>query len=408
MKICDSDKCTGCGACLSICTKNAILFTKDIYGTLRPDIDEGLCVRCGQCVKVCPNNQSFSFKNPLHTYAAWSTDDSVHANSASGGIATEIYLYALEHNIFISGTRFERDCGVVFQPVASKEDITWARDSKYVYSNMRDIYKFYEQELKDRPGIFIGLPCQVAALKSYFRQKKLGDKNIIFIELICHGVPNWKYLNDHLSRIEKQKKQKVNRISFRDPLYIFFFKALAKNGKILYRAGMHEGDEYYRAFALNLIFRDNCYCCPYARKERIADITLGDFSGLGRENSFPYPNKKISVVLGVTEKGNQLLKAIENYQQIKLVERPYEEAYLADGNSNLRHPSVPHRNRYIFLDNYKKTADFDASVEMALKAELEEWRKIRFKVLTKRAILALIPRRVKNMVKSVIGVGDYK
>lgn len=409
MMICDSEKCTGCGVCAAVCAKNAIRLTEDIYGTLRPRVDDDACITCGECVKVCPNNVSFAFKNPLHTYAAWSIDDSVRTNSASGGIAAELYSYALENKIMIWGTRFGRKSGVVFNPVISKDDIGWARDSKYVYSFMGDIYKYYEVELKkNRNCIFIGLPCQVAALKSFIRLRKLNENSIIFIELICHGVPNWKYLDAHLSHIEMYKKQKVERISFRDPLYIYFFKALSGNGKVLYRAGMHEGDEFYRAFALNLIFRDNCYICPYARKERAADITLGDFSGLGRDESFDYPNKKVSVALGVTEKGNQLLKEIEKKQKIKLVERNYSEAYLADGNSNLRHPSIPHGNRAIFLDNYRETEDFNRSVQMALDTEFEQWRKIRFQVTAKRKILALVPRKVKDAVKSVIVIGDRK
>ena len=274
---------------------------------------------------------------------------------------------------------------------------------------MCHIFEYYEKKLKQNQRcIFIGLPCQVAGLKNYLSLKRLNDKNIVYIELICHGVPNWKYLDDHLTSIEKKKKRKVDRITFRDPIYIYLFKALAQNGKILCKAGMHDGDEYYRAFALNLSFRENCYSCSYARKERIADITLGDFSGLGREKAFDYINKKISVILGVTEKGNCFLKELDKSGRIKLIERGYEEAYLADGNPNLRHPSIPHNNREMFLAEYRKHEDFDRSVQVALKFELEQWRKKQLQVLIKRKILELIPRKIKTMVKYLMGIGDHR
>lgn len=409
MKICNLEKCTGCGACVAICSKDAIRLKEDIYGSMLPAIDNDICVQCGRCKNVCPNNVPRNFKLPLHTYAGWSLNELSHANAASGGIASEIYEYALENNIAVSGTNFKRETGVCFQPVISKDDIRWSRDSKYVYSNMGEIFEYYEEKLKQNQRcVFIGLPCQVAGLKNYISLKRLSDKNIVFIELICHGVPNWKYLDAHLERIEKKKKRKVDRITFRDPLYIYFFKALSTNGKVLYKAGMHEGDEYYRAFALNLIFRENCYSCLYAQKERTADITLGDFSGLGREIAFNYINKKISVVLGVTEKGDYFLKEMVKSGRIKLIERDYEEAYMADGNQNLRHPSVPHKNRDLFLVEYRKQEDFDSSVQVALKSELECWRKIRFQVIVKRKILELIPRRIKNILKSVMGIGEHR
>lgn len=32
------------------------------------------------------------------------------------------------------------------------------------------------------------------------------------------------------------------------------------------------------------VYRENCYACPYARKERVSDMTIGDFWGIEREH----------------------------------------------------------------------------------------------------------------------------
>lgn len=62
------------------------------------------------------------------------------------------------------------------------------------------------------------------------------------------------------------------------------------------------------------IYRENCYECPYAHKERVADMTIGDFWGIEREHpellkqdAFD-ERKGISCMLANTEKGVELCK----------------------------------------------------------------------------------------------------
>lgn len=47
------EECCGCGACYSVCPKNAITMKADKEGFLYPRIDKNICVKCYKCVSVC-------------------------------------------------------------------------------------------------------------------------------------------------------------------------------------------------------------------------------------------------------------------------------------------------------------------------------------------------------------------
>ena len=47
-------ECTGCGACVSICPKQAIVMQPDTEGFLYPKVDGEKCISCDLCEKRCP------------------------------------------------------------------------------------------------------------------------------------------------------------------------------------------------------------------------------------------------------------------------------------------------------------------------------------------------------------------
>lgn len=386
--ICNKENCSACQTCMSVCPKDAIVMQQDQYGVPYPQIDMETCIHCNICKDVCPANRVNEYKFPSNVYAAWSMDKERRDKAASGGIATEIYRYALANNIFIMGTYFDRKKGVSFQEVLKESDIEWARDSKYVYSDMRNCFWQYKQQLsKGRQCIFIGLPCQVAAIKSYTDKFCAGERDhLLTVDIICHGVPPFSYLDEHLCFIEKKTKQNVAGLSFRNSCSSYILKCFSKNGKIIYKKGMHTNDTYYRGFAVNLNFRENCYHCLYARNERISDMTLGDYSGIG--NLWMYDGKKqqISVVLCSSEKGNLFLSKLMDKEYVGAQPRPLAEPASAIGNPQLRHPSVAYKTRSIFLDNYVKSKSFEKASRKALyKQFFFYYLKVPYQILKKIA-----------------------
>lgn len=50
----NKSECCGCGACYSICPKDAIAMIDDEEGFSYPEIEQGKCIECRKCISVCP------------------------------------------------------------------------------------------------------------------------------------------------------------------------------------------------------------------------------------------------------------------------------------------------------------------------------------------------------------------
>lgn len=364
--ICSHDKCTGCAACRDVCPKQCITMRPDALDALRPVVDESICIDCGLCEKTCPNNRELSYKLPHRVWAAWSNDSDVRRTSASGGIACELYRYWIKNGGVATGVVYDRDEGCHFILLEKESDIKAVQNSKYTFSDTAGIYKIVKQKLQAGiPVLFIGVPCQVAGLYGFL--KKDYD-NLTTVDIICHGMPPATYLEQHIKSIEDKKKEYTHQLFFRDPkyyTYTFTFTLKNNNGKEFYNKKVLTRDNYQLGYHRALIYRENCYSCNYARKERISDLTIGDFSGLGRFAPFEYDKHNVSCILENTDKGAVLLKKLKG--ALSKYERPVSEAFEVE--KQLKSPSVKHSGRSIFEKVYHKTRNYELASNAALKEE---------------------------------------
>lgn len=364
--ICNHDKCTGCAACNDVCPKQCITMQPDDLDALHPVVDESICINCGLCEKTCPNNRELSYKLPHKVLAAWSNDNEVRRTSASGGIACELYHYWIKNGGVATGVVFDRDEGCHFILLENESDIKAVQNSKYTFSDTAGIYKVVKQKLQAGISVlFIGVPCQVAGLYGFL--KKEYD-NLTTVDIICHGMPPATYLEQHIKSIEDKKKEYTCQLFFRDPkyyTYTFTFTLKNNNGKEFYNKKVLTRDNYQLGYHRALIYRENCYSCNYAREERISDLTIGDFSGLGRFAPFEYDKHNVSCILENTDKGSALLKKLNG--ALSMFERPACEAFEVE--KQLKSPSVKHSRRSIFEKVYRKTRNYELASNIALKEE---------------------------------------
>lgn len=345
MEICKMESCTGCFACKAVCPMNAIEKVKDKYGKTIPKVREDKCVECGLCKNVCHIRRNKEARMPQKCYAAWTKKEDEQENCASGGVATGLGRYIISRGGVVFGAGFapgkELEC--VISMAETEEELENFKGSKYVQSYAGNSYRQAKEQLdRGREVLYIATPCQIAGLQGYLRRRY---ENLITVDLVCRGVAPVSYLQEYAK--EKCPGKKIERASFRGKYdYDMCFYEMGQT-EPCYRKENYL-DLYYSAYQKKLTMRDNCYECRYARKERISDITIGDFWGLDRTTLLEPHDGKISEILVNTKKGKVLLKRCKT--MFYLEERPVEEAVM--GNSQLQTPSVPHKDYEKFQSLY--------------------------------------------------------
>lgn len=292
--VCDRNMCTGCMACSDICAKKAIVLKNEINLSYAV-IDEKRCVECGRCRQICPINTTVEAVFPQWWYQGWAKDENVRLNSSSGGSAAAITRAFLQDGGYVCSCAFNE--GIFSFEITNKvSEIKRYAGSKYVKSNPSGIYSCIAELLKENKKLlFIGLPCQVAALRNYVGE---FHNNLYTIDLVCHGTPSIKILETYFEQHGYTLKD-FNEIRFRNK-NCFSIKGITKSGI---------QDGYTMAFLGGLSFTDNCYNCCYAKRERVSDVTLAD--SWGSELPKEEKNKGISLILCQTEKGKRIVEQAE-------------------------------------------------------------------------------------------------
>lgn len=320
--------CSGCNACAEVCPKYCIEMLPDKKGFFYPKVDTVTCIDCGACEKVCPfQDGNIKLNAPLTAYAAWNKDREQYLASSSGGAAYVFSSHIIKRGGVVYGCTSE-GMHIRHIRVDSLSELSKLQGSKYVQSDVRGVFSQVKADLKaGKPVLFISTPCQVAGLKNYIKRI---PEDLYLIDLICHGVPSQQMLHEHINHI--LNGHSAERLSFRKG-QLFHIELKDRCGTV-YSSEPHK-DMYYRAFLGGISYRESCYECPFACKERVSDITIGDFWGLQDVTSLPLEiSEGISVLLSSSEKGRALLDAVKS--AMRIYERSVEEA--VTGNNQLRFP----------------------------------------------------------------------
>ncbi len=337
MQICEVKECVGCFACKSTCHVGAIHIIEDRLGRRIPEVDDAKCIQCGACQRVCPVNTDTGFQEPINCYAVQTINTDDKKNCSSGGVSTGIARDVIRRGGIVFGASYLKGFELVMCEATSEEDIIKFRGSKYVNCANGDSYSRVKELLEGgHEVLYVGVPCQIAGLKSYLGN---GYDRLYLIDIICHGTPPFRYLKEYCE--EKFGSDNVEKVEFRGE-FDFSLSVFLKGGRIE-RYKVYD-DLYFWGFMESLFYRENCYSCKYAQRQRQGNLTIGDFWGLDRQSLKQSMKGKISVVLVNDEVGDALLGNVQ--ESFLMEERAISEA--VEGNLQLRRPSHRHANRNKF------------------------------------------------------------
>jgi len=319
IEIYDKTRCCGCNACGDVCPHHAIHFEMDNEGFYYPYVKKELCVNCGMCNRICPMNRVNELIKKQYDvpkcYAGYNKNINERLESTSGGIFSLLAKKMYKMGGYVGGAIYTDDFSVISFISNNEEDLQNLRKSKYIQGTSFEYYKTIKRLLDNQEKVLVcGLPCQMAALKSFLGKEY---NNLLTIDILCKTCNSPRVFHKYLQDLENKYKGEV--ISVKERYKKAGWRSLTReikfnNGKVYYGRGYK--DSFQRGFQLNIFSRPSCYSCRFKTIPRIGDITLGDFWGIEKLDISLDDNKGTSLICINNDKGyNYFIKITDNMIQ---------------------------------------------------------------------------------------------
>jgi len=293
---------------------------------IRPVLDGG-CRDCAGCLSICPgysvdgnaatkaskattkaSRDLGSFSEIWEGYAA---DPEIRSKGSSGGILSALALYCLEREAmeFVLHTAADPGMPWLNQTVrsATRETLLNRTGSRYAPASPCDGLESIQAAGK--PCVFIGKPCDVAAVNS-LRQNRPGlDANIgIVLTFFCAGTPS---TNGTLGLLKSfnLSKEEVGSLRYRGDGWPGEFKVVKKENGAEHCLPYSEA---WSRLAKHTPLR--CRLCPDG-VGRVADISCGD--AWHRTSNGTDPGW--SVVIVRTSKGQDVIRKAAATGYVELI-----------------------------------------------------------------------------------------
>lgn len=326
-------------------------------------------------------------------YHALHTDEETLKTSSSGGAFTGLVsaFFSLNESASVYGCILDENCVARHVRATDVSGTVPMRGSKYVESYLGETYEAVARDLAEgRAVLFSGTPCQGYALRSCLETKGVSEDKLFISEVVCHGAGSPKFFKDYLAWQGERHRGTVCWASFRYKGEPGQFQAM--------RVDMADGrsftspstglDWFYSVYnSNNYILRDSCYQCPFAKRERYADVSMADAWGANKDTDYG-----LSLIIVNTPKGARLLKAAT---ALSVEETDWEHVH----QRTLVAPTPLPSARKPFWDTYKRDGFLAAQKLVGNNTFVGKAKLTAAGVLRRTGLLALA-RRVKRVVSS--------
>ena len=358
--------CTGCSACVSTCPVSALRMEPDEYGYYKAVLDRDKCTNCGKCTTICPafNKLNNDNKTLPDCFEFVALEEKKLKSSSSGGAFTVLAEEFISWGGCVAGAAWTEDFRAEHIIIDKAEDIYKLQKSKYLQSDLNDIFLRIEKKLEDNvPVLFSGCPCQVAGLKAFLNK---DYDNLLLVDILCSYSPSpmffRKYLEDSFpGGISAYEFRHKKNISSWDCTTV---KITKKDGLETVVNGGGQ-DDFQRVFHNKIMIPPHCEKCRFQNYPRTGDITLGDFWGIEKHDP-QAASKGVSVILSNNKKGQYFLDFISDYKIGVMKKVPLDWIGL-NGNRERASFSGIIPKRDMFYDAIKRMS-FSGAVNYATKS----------------------------------------
>ncbi|MEN6373604.1 MAG: Coenzyme F420 hydrogenase/dehydrogenase, beta subunit C-terminal domain [Smithella sp.] len=308
--------CVGCGACQYFCGNDSIELQNIETIGIRPIFKKDHDINYFECLKFCPGYSIGTARNTssedrvishpligptIEIWEGFATDKDIRYSASSGGALSALALYCLEkENMeFVLHVSMDKDIPWHNKTVQSKTraDILARSGSRYAPSSPCESLALIEASA--RQCVFIGKPCDVAAVSALRKYRPKLDKNLgLVLSFFCAGPPCTAGTLSLLKELNIEKGM-ADEIRYRGKGWPGNFQVSFNNNtehkKLTYEESWGKLVKHHRSFRCNL--------CPDGLGE-LADISCGDAWHL-------YDNQKSdwghSLVLVRSDHGKKIL-----------------------------------------------------------------------------------------------------
>ncbi len=312
----DKAKCCGCGSCEQSCPKFAIKMVRDNEGFLYPEVNKESCINCGICDKLCPITNSKELNKEARevtkAFGGYHKNDDTRKSSSSGGAFSLFAEKVLKENGVVYGCALDENIHAYHKGITSVSDLDELRGSKYVQSEIGNVYKEIREHLNSgRKVLFVGTPCQCAGLHSFMGLKK--NPNLYMVDFICHGVPSPSVFEDYIRHEIEANGSSIKVFKFRNKDKGWNQSGLQLGTYIKYENGKEVRkypamkDKYMNGFLGDFYLRPSCHECHFKDdKKHYADCTIADFWGVDKIEPSLNDKKGTSLIVINTPQGEAL------------------------------------------------------------------------------------------------------
>ena len=307
--------CTGCGACHYNCDKGAVQLVNVQSLGIRPQFTSEGCAGCTRCLSICPGIHidgqqatasaiASEFDSEigavLEIWEGHASDPEIRYRGSSGGVLSALALYCLEcegmKSVVHSGKSNDQPWANITHVSRNREQVLSHTGSRYAPSSPCE--GLDEIEHSDGPCVFIGKPCDTAAVRMLRTERAQLDRNLgLVLTFFCAGTPSAQGTLDLIDFLGVDHDN-VRSVRYRGEGWPGEFRILQRDNsteKSLTYAESWERLTGYRPLRCNL--------CPDGLG-RVADISCGD--AWHKFDSTGAPGR--SLVLVRTKRGQEILR----------------------------------------------------------------------------------------------------